>query len=129
MFLIVKDETFAGKILREISLKFKSEMVSVREIITERVLQEVEIYNLKLPEYFNGLIEPSEAEKTLNGYKLKSKKRIDGEKQVYTALNAFQKNGFFVLVDSLQAENLDQTFELKPDTQISFIKLTPLVGG
>jgi len=129
MFLIVKDETFAGKILREISLKFKSEMVSVREIITERVLQEVEIYNLKLPEYFNGLIEPSEAEKTLNGYKLKPKKRIDGEKQVYTALNAFQKNGFFVLVDSLQAENLDQTFELKPDTQISFIKLTPLVGG
>lgn len=129
MVLIVKDETFAGKILREISLEFKSEMVSVREIITERVLQEVEIYNLKLPEYFNGLIEPTEAEKTLNGYKLKPKKLIDGEKQVYTALDAFQKNGFFMLVDSIQAETLEQMLELKPNTQISFIKLTPLVGG
>jgi hypothetical protein len=129
MVLIVKDETFAGKILREISLEFKSEMVSVREIITERVLQEVEIYNHKLPEYFNGLIEPTEAEKTLNGYKLKPKKLIDGEKQVYTALDAFQKNGFFMLVDSIQAESLEQMLELKPNTQISFIKLTPLVGG
>jgi hypothetical protein len=129
MVLIVKDETFAGKILREIILEFKSEMVSVREIITERVLQEVEIYNHKLPEYFNGLIEPTEAEKTLNGYKLKPKKRIDGEKQVYTALDAFQKNGFFMLVDSIQAESLEQMLELKPNTQISFIKLTPLVGG
>jgi hypothetical protein len=129
MVLIVKDETFAGKILREIILEFKSEMVSVREIITERVLQEVEIYNHKLPEYFNGLIEPTEAEKTLNGYKLKPKKLIDGEKQVYTALDAFQKNGFFMLVDSIQAESLEQMLELKPNTQISFIKLTPLVGG
>jgi hypothetical protein len=129
MTITIKDETFAGKILREIQLDFESESVSIRDIITMRVLQEVELYNDNLPQYFNGLIEPSDAEKTLNGYKLKSKKLIDGEKQVYTALNAFQKNGFFVLIDNTQAETLDQVVELKEHTSISFIKLTPLVGG
>lgn len=129
MFLTIKDETFAGKILQEIALEFSSENVSVKEIITQRVLQEVENYNQKLPNHFNGLIEPTDAEKTLNGYKLKPKKLIDGEMQVYVALDAFQKNGFFVLVDNLQVENLDQIVQLKQSTAISFIKLTPLVGG
>ena len=129
MQVLIKDETFGGKILRELNLEFKSESVTVREIITERVLQEVDGYNKKLPEYFNGLIEPSEAEKTLNGYKLKAKKLIDGEKQVYTALDAFQKNGFFILIDDVQAETLEQKVELRLDSNISFVKLTPLVGG
>jgi len=129
MLLTIKDETFAGKILYEISLEFKTDVVSVKDIITERVIQEVENYNHKMPEYFNGLIEPSDAEKTLNGYKLKPKKIIDGEKQVYTALDAFQKNGFFVLVDNQQAGNLEQLVTLKSSTVVSFIKLTPLVGG
>ncbi len=129
MVITVKDETFAGKVLRELNLDFKTESVTVREIISERVLQEVENYNHKLPEYFNGLIEPTEAEKTLNGYKLKARKLIDGEKQVYTALDAFQRNGFFVLIDNLQAETLEQQIQLRFDTTISFVKLTPLVGG
>ncbi len=129
MLVTIKDETFAGKILRELNLEFQTESVTIREIITNRVLQEVDNYNNKLPEYFNGLIEPSDAEKTLNGYKLKPKKLIDGEKQVYTALDAFQKNGFFLLVDDSQAESLEQMVHLRFDTTISFVKLTPLVGG
>ena len=129
MTITIKDETFAGKVLQELSLEFISETVSVEDIITQRVLQEVDRYNRKLPEYFNGLIEPSEAEKTINGYKLKPKKLIDGEKQVYTALNAFQKNGFFVLIDNMQAESLNQTVELIKSTTVSFVKLTPLIGG
>lgn len=129
MTITVKDETFAGKILREIELEFKSEQVSIRDIIAERVTQEVKAYNDKLPEYFNGLVEPSQAEKTLNGYKLKKKKLIDAEVQVYTALDAFQKNAFFVLVDNIQSEKLEQQVMLNKATNISFIKLTPLVGG
>ena len=129
MILKIKDETFAGKILRELNLEFSNETVTIREIITNRVLQEVETYNHNLPAYFNGLVEPGDAETTINGYKLRNRKQIDGEKQVYTALNAFQKNGFFLLVDNTQAETLEQSVELKDSTNISFIKLTPLVGG
>jgi len=129
MIITIKDETFSGKILQELELEFKTDVVTVRDIIVGRVTREVENYNNKLPEYFNGLIEPTDAEKTLNGYKLRSKKVIDAEKQAYTALDAFQKNGFFVLVDNIQSESLDQQIELKKNTLISFIKLTPLIGG
>ena len=125
----VKDENFAGKVLQEVNIGFKSETVTVREIIEERVRQEVNSYNNRMPEYFNGLIEPSDAEKTLNGYKVKHKKPIDAEKQVYVALDAFQKNAFFVLIDSQQHTSLDQPILLHKDTHISFVKLTPLVGG
>ena len=125
----VKDENFAGKVLQEVLVGFSSEIVTVKDIIEARVRQEVETYNKRLPEYYNGVIEPNDAEKTINGFKLRSKKPIDGEKQVYVALDAFQKNGFFVLVDTLQSTSLEQEVQLTKDTRISFLKLTPLVGG
>lgn len=125
----IKDENFSGKVLQEVLVGFYSETVTIKDIIEARVRQEVENYNKRLPEYYNGLIEPGDAEKTINGFKLRSKKPIDGEKQVYVALDAFQKNGFFVLVDNLQSASLEQTVPLSNDTQISFVKLTPLVGG
>ena len=127
--LSIKDENLSGKILQEMKIGFDSEIVSVKDIIEERVKHEVENYNKKLPEYFNGLIEPTDAERTLNGYKLRSKKLIDAEKQVYVALDAFQKNGFFILVDDQQCTSLDQMLKLESNTRISFVKLTPLVGG
>lgn len=77
----------------------------------------------------NGLIQPTAAEKILNGFKLKKRKLIDAEKQMYIALDAFQKNGFFVLVDDLQADTLEQRVDIRPTNTVSFIKLTPLVGG
>lgn len=127
--LSVKDENFAGKVLHEVLVGFSSETVSVKEIIEARVRGEVAAYNKKLPEYFKGLVEPGEAEKTINGYKLRSKKTIDAEKQIYVALDAFQKNGFFVLVDNQQCTSLEQMVTLSGATRISFVKLTPLVGG
>lgn len=129
MTITIKDETFAGKVLNEITLSFNSELVTVQDIIEQRVTQEVENYNQKLTGFFNGLIEPTDSEKTLNGYKLKPKKTIDAEKQVYIALDAFLKNSYFVLIDTLQAETLEQEVLLSKNTTISFVKLTPLIGG
>jgi len=129
MKVLIKDELLSGKSVYETEIDFADDIVTVQDIISQRVTKEVEDYNNRLPEYFNGLVEPGEAEKTLNGYKLKAKKLIDAEKQVYIALDAFQKNGFFVLIDQLQAETLTQQIHLKPDTTISFVKLTPLIGG
>ena len=129
MTIAIKDENFSGSIIHEINLDFQQENVTVRDIITQRVIQEVENYNQKLPAYFNGLVEPSDAEKTINGFKLTTRKMIDAEKQVYVALDAFTKNGYFLLIDTVQSESLEQEVFLKSTTSISFIKLTPLVGG
>lgn len=129
MLIAIKDETFAGDILNEIELEFASELVTVKDIIEARVLEEVRRYNDKRPEFFNGLVEPSDAERTLNGFKLKNKRAVDGEKQVYIALDAFARNAFFMLVDDRQAETLEEEVRLSKSTRISFVKLTPLVGG
>lgn len=127
--LRIKDETFGGKILNEISISLASEHVTVKDIIAARVYQEVAEYNSKLPEIYNGLVKPETAEIALNGYKMRKRVKVDAEKQVYTALDAFQNNGFFVLIDNRQAEDLDEEVLLTHDSTVSFIKLTPLVGG
>lgn len=127
--LSIRDENASGKLLQEVQIEFKTDTASVAEIIEARVRQEVDSYNRKMPEYFRGLVAPTDAEQTLNGIKLKKRKPIDAEKQVYVALDAFQKNGFFVLADNLQCTDLQQRISINSNTHISFVKLTPLVGG
>jgi len=129
MVLKITDESLTGDILNYIEVKIKNEIVTVKEIIAARVEAEVEAYNDKVPDYFKGLIRPSDAEKTLNGFKLKNKRKIDAEKQVYIAYRAFENNGFLVLIDEQQAESLEQQVLLEKTSSVSFLKLTPLIGG
>lgn len=127
--LTMTDESILGKATNSLQVKFSTALTTVKDIIEARVRAEVDQYNQKMPEYFKGLIEPGEAEKTLNGYKLKEKRKLDAEKQCFVALEAFQKNGFFLLIDNIQSESLNQMIVINDHTKISFIKLTPLVGG
>ncbi len=127
--LTIKDETTGGIVINQTRLSFSNELATVQEIIAARVLAEVDEYNSNLPEYYKGLVQPGEAEVTLNGFKMKQRKKVDAEKQVFVALQAFNQNGYFVLIDNIQAEGLDQMVVINPNTEVSFIKLTPLVGG
>ncbi|MFT3910253.1 MAG: hypothetical protein QM737_12560 [Ferruginibacter sp.] len=127
--LTVKDETTSGQTTNELSISFDSELTTVADIIKARVIAEVNAYNNKMPEYYRGLVQPGDAERTLNGYKLKERKKVDAEKQVLVALEAFKNNGFFILIDNIQSDSLDQMLVINNQTQVSFIKLTPLVGG
>ena len=127
--LTFTDETANGTKLRSFTLESLSENMSAREIIRARIYQEVQDYNQTQPEYFHGLVTPSDAERTANGPKLKKRRPIDWEKQYEQALQAFESNGFFMLVDNRQAESLDERFMVKVDTEVTFVKLVPLVGG
>lgn len=122
----IKDEALNGDILNEIILKFKEEYITVSELITARVTEEVEKYQQNANIYKNGLVLPTNFEARLNK---KEQPIIDIEKQVYIALDAFQKNGFFILVDNEQVEDITQKILVDQSTAISFIKLTPLIGG
>ena len=127
--LTIHDETAAGQKTNTFTLDCLTERMTVRELIRARIYQEVQDYNQKEPEYFRGLVEPTNAERVLNGYKLKARRKIDWQEQYNRALAAFERNGFFVLVGDKQADSLDQEFEVKVDTEVSFVKLVPLVGG
>src|SRR6266702_4954280 len=125
----VFDETTSGERTNSLTLEFLTARVTARELIRRRVYEEVQEYNLSTPEYFRGLVQPTEAEKVLNGYKLRERRKIDWEEQYARAVEAFERNGFFMLVDDRQVERLDEEIELKVATEVSFIKLVRLVGG
>ena len=127
--LTIHDETASGQKTNTFTLDCLTERLTVRELIRARIYQEVQDYNQRQPEYFRGLIQPTEAERVLNGYKLRAKRQINWQAQYERALEAFGRNGFFVLVGNRQAESLDEEFEIKVDAEVSFVRLVPLVGG
>ncbi len=130
--LTIRDETATGEPVHEFPLEFPNERITIRELIRERVYQEVSEYNFRsrrLGGLFRGLVQPTDAERTLNGFKVPKDRDIDWEAQFARAIDAFGRNGFFILVDDRQAETLEETIVIRPSTQVSFVKLTPLVGG
>lgn len=129
MQILISDEFINGSVSNQFQLDLDSEVITAEKLIEKRVVMEVENYNNNVTKYFRGLVQPQEAETTLNGYKLKAKKKIDLEKQIYVALGAFQRNGFFILVDDRQIEDLNEKIILKNNSKVSFVKLVPLVGG
>lgn len=104
MLLTITDETATGDITNEISVPFETPDTTVKGIIAARGTEEVNAYNNKATDDSRGLIQPSEAEQALNGFKMKKRKTVDAEKQVYIALDAFQRNGFFVFINNRQTE-------------------------
>ncbi|QDS97087.1 hypothetical protein [Adhaeretor mobilis] len=129
--LTVYDESTTGDRGEPIVLEFLTEHVTVHELIRQRVYQEVQDYNLSQAKepVFKGLIQPTEAEKTLNGYKLKKKRQIDWQEQFDKALEAFATRNILVLVNDTQAESLEDEVTITPETDVSFLKLVLLVGG
>jgi hypothetical protein len=123
------DETTAGERRDAWHLEIFEERLPLREVIRRRVFQEVAEFNADQPELFQGLVQPSDTERELNGYRMRQRRRVDPEEQFQRAVEAFSRNGFVVLVDDCQVEELDHEVELRMGTEITFLKLVPLVGG
>lgn len=127
--LTVHDETATGRRMRSFTLSLPAERLTVRELIRHRVEQEVEAYNRASPGVFEGLVQPTDTEWVLNGYRMKTRRQLDPAAQVALALEAFQGNGIIVMVDDRQVEGLDEIVAVTPTTEVRFLKLVPLVGG
>jgi hypothetical protein len=127
--LTIHDESATGETLFELTLNVSVERITVRDLIRQRVWHEVEEYNRRKPDTFRGLVQPTDSERTLNGYRLKHPRAIDATAQFAKAIDAFQGNQIIMLVDDRQVETLDEEIALRPNTRVSFLRLTPLVGG
>ena len=130
--LKIRDETtfsLGGDNDRDFTLDVPDETITVRDLIRARVYREVHDYNLDQPEYFQGLVQPSGAERSLNGFKMRKRRRIDPERQFKQAKRAFYGSGFILLVDDRQVDELEEEIEIRSDTTVTFLKLVPLVGG
>lgn len=51
------------------------------------------------------------------------------EAAIVHAIQAFGRNAFFVVVDGRQVENLDEEIPFRPTSEVTFLRLLPLVGG
>ena len=127
--LTISDQTTAGETTGACVLDLLTERITVRELIRSRVYQEVQDHNVKQGRVFNGLVQPEEAEKTLNGWKLKKPRQLDWKRQFDRAIEAFESNQILILVNDRQAEALDEEIVIEPQTTVTFFRLTPLVGG
>jgi hypothetical protein len=127
--LTIRDESLGGDTLQTWALEVLSERLTVRELIRSRVYQEVQDYNLKQGDVYRGLVQPEDTEKTLNGWKLSKPRLLDWKRQYERAVEAFAGNQILILINNRQAESLDEEFTIEPSTNVTFLRLTPLVGG
>ncbi len=127
--LKIVDQSPLGEPIHTRTLRLVSNRLPLREIIEARVRQEVEEHNANDAPTFHGFIQPTDAEATLNGYRLRKPRDINADEQVAHAFAAFESNGFFVLFDDRQIDDLDLLVEFTPESELAFVKLVPLVGG
>ena len=127
--LTIFDETMSGHTTYELTLDFLTEHITVRELIRSRVYQEVQDFNLRKDNIFNGLVQPTESEVTLNGFRLKERRQIDWQRQYEKAVEAFEATRIILLIDDKQAESLDDHIVIRTDTKVTFLRLVPLFGG
>jgi hypothetical protein len=128
MLMTIRDETAAGRAVGSIVLEAPG-TITLRDLIRLRVREEAARYNAQPSDRFHGLVRPTEAEEDLNGYRMRGHTRIDWEKQADTAVTAFTRNGFFVLVADRQVEDLDEVLTLDEASDVAFVRLVQLVGG
>lgn len=132
--LTIHDRTATGRPVDSLTIDGLPDRITVRDLIRTRVREEVARHNLKaasaadLRTSFRGLVAPLEIEVELS-QPPRPPKRIDWEAQSKVALDAFGRNGFFVLVNGRQAETLDEEVDLHGAVDVAFVRLVPLVGG
>jgi hypothetical protein len=125
----IVDETGARKRLREFRLELASERVTAAELIRRRVRAEVERWSASRSDLYQGLVEPTGAERALNGVRVPRERKLDVDALERTALEAFAKRGFLLFVNDRQVVGLDDEIVVTPDLPVRFVRLVPLVGG
>ena len=121
------DETTTGESRSAGTLQLDKASPTLREIIRLRVQQEVARFNAAEYEPFQGLIQPDESERILNG--VRTRPVLDWQQQFAKAIASFKGSGFLVLLDDRQIVDLDETLHLTPQSRITFLRLVPLMGG
>ncbi|HJP87796.1 MAG TPA: hypothetical protein VJ850_02030 [Candidatus Limnocylindrales bacterium] len=127
--LTIEDRTGTGRPTGGITLPNVPDRITLRELIRLRVREEVARYNLRPSRQFQGLVQPDGFTATAEGYEAPRPRPLDWERQAAIAIDAFGRNGFFVLVNGKQIVDLDTRLAVADTHDVGFIKLTPLVGG
>lgn len=127
--ILVQDCTLHGSLLNSLSLTLPAEQLTARELIQRYVHELVESHQLTPTPSRYRFFSPTADEALLNDQGQPPSRQIDVRRQCRLAFKAFESNGFVMLVDERQIDDLDEAFSITPISSIQFLRLVPLVGG
>ncbi|MDX2074850.1 MAG: hypothetical protein SFZ02_00345 [bacterium] len=99
--------------IRDLELQRKLDNDHIQQILNRQYLTDAEVQ----AQAQDGAIKMPKVEKRGVDY------------HIQTAQTAFQKGVYVIVIDGVQADALDSMVTLKPASKITFLRLTPLVGG
>ncbi|WP_415892927.1 hypothetical protein ACMXYN_00025 [Neptuniibacter sp. PT8_73] len=110
-----------------ITLCFSMEKISIKELIETRVMKEFNIEEEhKLKRADNSFI-PTAKELKLNPAPSDPQQDVEIHKD--KAITSFLKNEYFIFINDVQKTDIEERILLSPTTRVTFLKLTPLIGG
>lgn len=128
--LTLRDQTSTGRETGTVELDDIPTALTLRDLIRTRVREEVARHNAGADKTWSGLVTPERAVQTPAGLELRTRaRRVDWEKQADVAIAAFERNGFFVIVDDRQVTELDEELALTGTSDVRFVRLVALIGG
>lgn len=134
MTIAIRDESFPKKPVSEMIMELAGDKLTARDLIRERVQAELDRrFQNKSDIPHQPLVELTPKETLLNEHASKNTQKPAPpsflDRHIDRALKAFSKNEFLLFVDDTQIEQLEAKLELKTETVITFLHLTPLRGG
>jgi hypothetical protein len=117
-------------------LSHEGDAITLRDVIEHVVREEVSAFKKRQQDrvVFRALT-ARQIEEAADGGKIASggsevpPQEVDPDAAVGTAIVAFEDGLYFVVIDDEQVKELDQQVFLRPDSRITFIRLTLLAGG
>jgi hypothetical protein len=139
MKITIAEEVIGQGIMDTIEVHLPMDKLTVKDIITAKVEATVHAINTDISVVKSKHHFTSDEEKRLNQKLLEKKDeelqkqikalKLDAEKETYVALEAFQNNMFFIIIDEKQYSDLEEQVVITHKSQVKFIKLTQLQGG
>jgi len=123
--VFIKDTNQAGIIQYQDIYIFNTDTLTAKELIIDRVCQEIEVYNQLKSGYLKGLVQIYIPKKNQKNSKLP--KRLDYERFYSVALDAFQNHELSILVNDYPVVDLTTPISLIEATEIAFLKYIPLL--
>ncbi|HJZ54347.1 MAG TPA: hypothetical protein VKE74_05290 [Gemmataceae bacterium] len=110
--------------------------LTLRELIARIVVAEVGKFNARQIENqtFRALTEKEIAAAAAKGKvdmggRDHPPQKADPQQAIATAITAFEDGLYLVVIDEVEQKELDKEVFLKPDSRVTFIRLTMLAGG
>ena len=120
------------------SLKLASERVPAIEVLTQHVISEVDRLNAEMKrnaarhDRVASFLVGSHAHETqrkLNGPSGRAPRFLDPGTEVKAAVKAIKEKRVIMLFDEREVADLDAPLTLTDDSNVTFLRLVPLVGG